>query len=290
MMDGKVYAQVYSLIRVERDGLIEALKEFSRIGYDGVEIVSDNSGGLSLEDFKALLEELNLKVIAIHGWGSDAEIAMAKACGIKYLAFDAKIPDYRRETVLKVCQELNEKGRQIKELGMKLTIHNHADEFLWVEGEEGKTRVYDLLLSETAPDLVGFQLDVGWAVLAGADVCDYVEKNPGRFPLLHVKECDHVAKDPAEFEHFPPEIVKQIKRDEHGAPIFTDEIKAQLYETRSWNKGLGQGIIDWKRLADLANAQGCEAFISEREYYHFDGSDGTAISAAEFDYKFLRSL
>ena len=69
-----------------------------------------------------------------------------------------------------------------------------------------------------------------------------------------------------------------------------DEIKAQLYETRSWNKGLGQGIIDWKRLADLANAQGCEAFISEREYYHFEGSDGTAISAAEFDYNFLRSL
>ena len=64
-MDGKVYAQVYSLIRVERDGLIEALKEFSRIGYDGVEIVSDNSGGLSLEDFKALLEELNCKSQAV---------------------------------------------------------------------------------------------------------------------------------------------------------------------------------------------------------------------------------
>ena len=159
-----------------------------------------------------------------------------------------------------------------------------------MEREEGKTRVYDLLLSETDPELVGFQLDVGWAALAGADVCDYIEKNPGRFPLIHVKECDHAAKDPAEFEHFPPEIVKQIRRDEHGAPIFTDEIKAQLYETRSWNKGLGQGIIDWKRLTDLANAQGCDAFISEREYYHFDGSDGTAISAAEFDYNFLRSL
>ncbi len=31
-MEGKVYAQVYSLIRVERDGLIEALRELSRIG------------------------------------------------------------------------------------------------------------------------------------------------------------------------------------------------------------------------------------------------------------------
>ena len=50
-----------------------------------------------------------------------------------------------------------------------------------------------------------------------------------------------------------PEIQK-LSNDELRAKV--DEIKAQLYETRSWNKGLGQGIIDWKRLADLANAQG----------------------------------
>ena len=160
-MEGKVYAQVYSLIRVDREGLIEALREFSRIGYDGVEIVSDNSGGLSLDAFNALLKELHLNVIAIHGWGSDDEINMAKACGIKYLAFDAPLKDYKRETILKVCEELNDKGQKVREFGMKLAIHNHADEFLWVEGEEGKTRVYDLLLSQTDPDLVGFQLDVG---------------------------------------------------------------------------------------------------------------------------------
>ena len=59
----------------------EALKELSRIGYDGVEIISDNSGGLSIEEFTALLKELKLNVIAIHGWGSDDEINMAKACG-----------------------------------------------------------------------------------------------------------------------------------------------------------------------------------------------------------------
>ncbi|MCF0136292.1 MAG: sugar phosphate isomerase/epimerase [Lachnospiraceae bacterium] len=289
-MEGKVYAQVYSLIRVEREGLIEALKEFSRVGYDGVEIVSDNTGGLSLEDFQKLLEELKLKVIAIHGWGSDDEINMAHALGIHYLAFDAKFEDKKRETILKVCRELNEKGQQIRNLGMFLTIHNHADEFLWVEGEEGKTRVYDLLLSETDPDLVGFQLDTGWAALAGADVVEYVKQNPGRFPLIHVKECDHVAKDPVEFEHFPPEIVKQIRRDEHGAPIFTDDIKAQLYETRNWNRALGHGIIDWKALAEAAIAQGCEAFISEREYYHVEGSDGTALRCVELDYEYLRAL
>jgi len=289
-MQNKVYAQVYSLIRVERDGILEAMEEFSRIGYDGIEIVSDNTGNLPPEEFKALLEKLNLKVIAIHGWGSDEEIALAKTLGIKYLAFDAKFESKSREDVLKTCAQLNEKGKEIKDQGMFLTIHNHADEFLWVEGEEGKTRVYDLLLANTDPELVGFQLDTGWAILAGADVVEYIQNNPGRFPLIHVKECNKVAQDPVEFEHFPPHIVKQIKRDEHGAPIFTDEIKAQLYETRSWNKGLGQGLIDWKKLVEVADAQGCDAYISEREYYHFDGSDGTALSAAQCDYDYLRSL
>ncbi|MCF0187540.1 MAG: hypothetical protein HUJ98_13770, partial [Bacteroidaceae bacterium] len=70
----------------------------------------------------------------------------------------------------------------------------------------------------------------------------------------------------------------------------TDEIKAQLYETRSWNRALGHGIIDWKEVADLAIKQGCQAFISEREYYHVEGSDGTALCCAKLDYDYLRSL
>ena len=270
-MENKVYAQVYSLIRVERDGIIEALHEFSRMGYDGVEIVSDNTGNLPVDEFKALLKELKLNVIAIHGWGSDDEIALAKALGIKYLAFDAHFENKTRQAILNTCAELNEKGKAIKEQGLFLTIHNHADEFFWVDGEEGKTRVYDILLANTDPEYVGYQLDTGWAALAGADVVEYVKNNPGRFPLIHVKECDRLAQSAEDFEHFPTRIVSQIQRDEHGAPIFTDEIKAQLYETRNWNKALGQGIIDWKRIADLANAQGCAAFINEREYYHFEG-------------------
>jgi len=41
----------------------------------------------------------------------------------------------------------------------------------------------------------------GWAAPAGTEVCDYIEKNSGWFPLIHVKECDHVAKDPAELDY-----------------------------------------------------------------------------------------
>lgn len=289
-MDGKVYAQVYSLIRAEHDGLIDALYEFSKAGYDGVEIVSANTGDLPVDEFKELLKTLNLKVIAIHGWGTEEEVSLAKELGVRYVAFDAKFENKTREAVVRTCKELNEKGRALKAQGLMLTIHNHADEFMWVEGEEGKTRVYDILLSDTDPEYVGFQLDTGWAVRAGADIIAYIRNNPGRFPLIHIKECTKTAENAEELEHFPKSIISRIQRDEHGTPVFTDEIKAQLYETRSWNKGLGQGLIDWKKLVEAADAQGCEAYINEREYYHFEGSDGTASCCVRLDYDYLRSL
>ncbi len=289
-MEGKVYAQVYSLIRVEHDGLIDALHEFSRVGYDGVEIVGANTGDLPVDEFKGLLKELKLHVIAIHGWGTEEEVELAKELGVTYIAFDAKFDDKTRDAVLKTCKELNEKGKALKEQGLMLTIHNHADEFMWIEGEEGKTRVYDVLLANTDPEYVGYQLDTGWAIRAGADVIEYVKNNPGRFPLIHVKECTRAAVSEEELEHFPKNIISKIQRDEHGAPIFTEEIKSQLYETRNWNKRLGQGMIDWKALVEVAEAQGCAAYINEREYYHFDGSDGTASCCVKLDYDYLRSL
>ena len=41
MGKGIVYGQVYSLIRQERAGLLDALKVFAGLGYDGVELISD---------------------------------------------------------------------------------------------------------------------------------------------------------------------------------------------------------------------------------------------------------
>ena len=105
---------------------------------------------------------------------------------------------------------------------------------------------------------------------AGVNVTDYVRAYPGRFPLIHVKECTQAAKNAEEMEHFPKRIFHSgLQKDpETGVPILTEEMKQELYETRSWNGALGAGIIDWPSLVAAADAQGCEAYISEREYYH----------------------
>lgn len=291
-MKDKVYAQVYSLIRTFPEGLADALRYFSEVGYDGVELVGSNTDGLTVEEFQELLSELKLKVAAVHSIGGIEDMNFAKQLGVKYIANDIHPKLRTRGEILEICGELNRQGRGYQENGLKLVIHNHADEFGWIRGEEGKTRIYDLLLEHTDPALVGFELDVGWAAIAGADVVGYIERHPGRFPLIHVKECDRVAQSDEDLEHFPKRIFHEgLEKDPvTGVPVLTEEMKQDLYETRNWNKALGAGIVDWSALVKAADGQGCEAYISEREYYHYEGSDGTAKCCAKLDYEYLRGL
>lgn len=291
-MKNKVYAQVYSMIRTFPEGLIDALKYFSETGYDGVELIGNNTEGLSIPEFKALLDELNLKVAAVHGIGGAEDMEFAKALGVSYISTDIHPKTRTREEILGFCEELNNLGKKCREHGLKPVLHNHADEFGWIAGEEGQTRIYDLLLSHTDPALLGFELDVGWAALTGADFIGYICGNPGRFPLIHVKECSRLAATPEDLEHFPRRIFHDgLQKDPlTGVPILTEEEKADLYETRNWNTGLGTGIINWRALVDAADAQGCSAYISEREYYHYPGSNGTAACCVKLDYDFLRGL
>lgn len=280
------------MIRTFPEGLNDALQLFSDIGYDGIELIGDNTDGLSFEDFARRLKELKLNVLSVHTLRNERDLPFARDIGAKYVNVALDPGLQTRDEILKGCETLEATGRLYAEYGLKAVLHNHADEFRWVKGEEGRTRIYDLLIEHTDPALMGFEFDVGWAALAGADVVSYVKNHPGRFPLIHVKECTRVAKTPEEMEHFPKRIFNSgLQKDpQTGVPILTEAMKQELYESRSWNGALGTGVIDWKALVAAANAQGCEAYVNEREYYHIPGSDGTNAACVRLDYDFLRSL
>lgn len=293
MGKGKVYGQVYSLIRQERAGLLDALKVFAGLGYDGVELISAFTDGLDLPDFQKYVADLGLDVVSVMGLKSDEELAFGQAMGARFTV--ANIPGHpkAREELLAVAEQLNATGRNTARFGLKTLYHNHANEFIQV----GDDCAYDILIQNTDPALVGFEFDVGWGRLSGTDCAAVVRKYPGRFPIIHVKECNKTATSEDEYEHFPPRIMALAKslagdvRKGGGPPKFPAQAATLMYHSRNWNVELGKGLIDWAALRDAAEAQGVAAYVNEREYYHIaDNRAGEAVVAADMDYRFLRDL
>ncbi|GGC00903.1 xylose isomerase [Novosphingobium endophyticum] len=84
----------------------------------------------------------------------------------------------------KTAATLNEKASALKPLGIKVGYHNHNVEFAPI----GKTTGWDILWKETDPDLVKFEVDVGWIATAGLDPIAFLKRAAGRVSLLHVKD------------------------------------------------------------------------------------------------------
>lgn len=293
-MATKAYAQVYSLIRHDRSPelLYNALAKFSAMGYDGIEGIGPNSAGLSLPDFKKYLADLKLDMVSVMNLNTPEELEFGAEMGVKYDVAGFRPKDLSRDEILRACDEVNAFSKKVKEAGMFNLIHNHAHEFGQIEGEPEGVTPYDLIVQNTDPELVGFELDVGWVQFAGANPVDIINKYPGRFRIIHVKECNRIAKDAEEREHFPRKVLEMgPPKIINGAPKFSPEQEHLMYEARNFNVELGKGLIDWPALAAAAKGQGFPVyFVSEREYYHCYGADGDEEICAQKDCDFIHSL
>ena len=65
-----------------------------------------------------------------------------------------------------------------------MIYHNHADEFFSSEG----ILPFDILMKETDPELVSFQLDVGRVAAADANPVSVLEKYGERIVSCHLKD------------------------------------------------------------------------------------------------------
>ena len=82
------------------------------------------------------------------------------------------------------AEKFNKMGEIAKKNGIQFGYHNHAFEFEKMEDQIP----YDLLLSQTDPSLVTFEMDLYWVTKGGYNPVDYFKKYPGRFQLWHVKD------------------------------------------------------------------------------------------------------
>lgn len=113
--------------------------------------------------------------------------------GLKYLVC-ASIPLGTPDEVKEAVVILSTAGEAAKKSGITLCYHNHTHEFEMV----GDSKPYDVLLSQVNKDVLKFELDLGWATVAGVDIPALFKANPGRFPLWHTKDISADKKQPVE--------------------------------------------------------------------------------------------
>ena len=186
----------------------------AKIGYNQVETYYGYPGkyevkgfwGLEAKDFKALLGANNLSSPSGHynvteflSSGDDkilkSHIETAATVGQKYFVVPALPTDIRTNGTLddykRMAAYFNQAAELCQKSGIKLAYHNHNFEF---KDQGNGVTGYEILLKETDAKLVGFELDIFWAVNAGLDPVEMFKKNPGRYKMFHVKDMDKADK------------------------------------------------------------------------------------------------
>jgi sugar phosphate isomerase/epimerase len=175
----------------------EVFRRLSEMGYRNVEPFT--LSGLSAEEYRALLDKYGLKASGRHvDVGTpenpadiEAIIEENRILGIKHFGSGSTPifpPIYTTEAEwVAYAEYLNELGAVARKAGQTLMVHNHDIEF---ETAFGDQTVFDILMANTDPRNVVFQLDLYWAANGGGldNPIDVIERYGNRVQLFHVKD------------------------------------------------------------------------------------------------------
>ena len=188
---GPVGLQLYSLrAQFAANGVPKTLDTVKGFGIRYAELAGTYN--LKPEQLTKLLADRGIKAVSGHfpykRFKEDPEsvAAEAKALGLEFAGCawaDHKAPLDERQT-REIAAVFNRAGAVLAKHGLKFFYHNHGFEF----HKFGDETLMDLLMRETDPKLVSFQMDVLWTVFPGQDPAKLLAKYPGRWSLMHLKD------------------------------------------------------------------------------------------------------
>jgi sugar phosphate isomerase/epimerase len=183
-----------------------AIRELRDIGIVEAELygLSPTSAtlfGLAPADLKKVFADNGIRLPASHVNGDLAspvaigEIARKLGLGTLIVALPSEfsgtvdgrpgmVPARSRAQLDALAEKLNRTGREYRDQGLTFGYHNHHIEFVPVDG----VVPYDYLMSNTDPNLVKIELDIGWLATAGVDPVAYLRKHAGRVVSCHLKD------------------------------------------------------------------------------------------------------
>ena len=191
---GPLGLQLYSLRADFTKNVDMGLDLTKGFGFKEVELAGTYN--LPPETLLKKLKERGLKAVSGH-WGyaqfkkDPHDVAhQAEALGLKYAgtaAIDHKTRGkFTMEEAREAVKVFNEAGKALKEHGIQFFYHCHGFEF--APTGNGDETFMDVIIRETDPKLVAFQMDTFWVQHPGHDPAKWLEKYPGRWQLMHVKD------------------------------------------------------------------------------------------------------
>ena len=197
--------------------------------------------GATPEQFAAALRAADLRATSMHVGLDEFKnnpqgvIAAAKALGVKYVgtAWYPHQGAFTEADARKAIADFNAIGKTMKDAGLQFFYHNHGYEPV----KYGDGTLLDLIIKETDPNLVNFEMDVLWTFLPNVDPAALLRKYPGRFKLMHIKD-------------MKPGVARGSLSG--GLP---DSLQAVI----------GQGQVNWPDVMKAAKASGVEYYYLEDE-------------------------
>lgn len=198
---GKVVGlQLYSLREAMKSDPVATLKAVAAMGYTTLESADYKDGkiyGYTPKEFRKLVEGMGMKLVSAHinpGVSLDDEAKLMewwgkafddhKAAGCTYVVQPWLNMPTDAQGAQQYADYFNKVGALASKKGIKFGFHNHAQEFAEIDGQP----FFDYLIENTNPKNVLLEMDVYWVKKGGKDPVDYLEKYPGRFPILHIKD------------------------------------------------------------------------------------------------------
>ncbi|WP_224998434.1 sugar phosphate isomerase/epimerase [Cesiribacter sp. SM1] len=223
------------------------LQKLASYGYKQIESFEGDKGifwGMTNKEFSDYLQSLGMTIISTHAnvkENLEMKAQQAAEIGMKYVIDPYEGPQQSLDDFKRMAERFNEYGQICQKHGVKFAYHNHDYTFKEIEGVVPQT----LLLEQTDPALVDFELDMYWVAAGGGNIEDSLKKHSGRYKLGHVKD--------------------RMKGATEGDASTV----------------IGEGSIDYQPILKVAKNNGMEYFFVEQERFDNDSPMESSRKNAE---------
>jgi sugar phosphate isomerase/epimerase len=228
----KFGVQLYSVRDLMPKDAKGTMKKLAEMGYTQFESYGgpDFLWGMAPKECKTFLGDMGVKMVSTHfdmNKDLDKNIERGAEAGLKYMLCPYLGPQKTVDDWKKKAELFNQAGEKVTKAGMKFGYHNHDYSFRPLEGQIP----HEVLLANTDPKYVMFELDLCWIVAAGQDTVAHLEKYGKRYELVHIKD---------------------MVKDNNG---------------KVTQKDLGKGSIDFDTILKAAKKAGVKYYLVEQEEY-----------------------